>query len=97
LTLAADRVQGSVGTANEVEAVAHDPRVRKRSPYRVPVSLGRIDRDNLDTCPHIGRESREPALDDLWLAAGEHLDHPPTIQVRDDRGQFATAAVMRLV
>jgi hypothetical protein len=97
LTLAADGVEGGVGATDEMEAIADDPSVGQRGPDRVAVGLWGIDRDDLDSRAHIGRESSQPAFDDLALAAGEHLDHPPAIEIRDDRRELATAAVMRLI
>ena len=97
LTLAANRVQGGVGAADEVEAVAHDPGVGQRGPDRLAVGVARVDRDDLDPRPDIIWQRRQQALDDLALTAGQHLDHAPAIEIRDDRGQLAATAVVRLI
>jgi energy-converting hydrogenase Eha subunit B len=52
---------------------------------------------HLDPGADLRRQRAEPALDGAPVAPVEHLDHAPAVQVRDDGGQLAAAAVMGLI
>jgi hypothetical protein len=80
-----------------MEAVAHDPGVGQRGPDRLAVGLSGVYRDDLDAGPHLVGQRGQPPLDDLALTAGQHLDDASAVKVRDDRGQLATAAMVRLI
>jgi hypothetical protein len=97
LALASDCVERGVRATDEVKAVAHDPRVGKRRADRLPVGLGRVDRDDLDPGADVLRQPEQPPLDHPALAAIEHLDHPPAIHIRDHRRELPAMAVMRLI
>jgi hypothetical protein len=42
-------------------------------------------------------KSQQPALDDPPVAAIEHVDHPPAVQITDDCGKLMPTAMMRLI
>ena len=91
------RVERELGAAHEVERVDHDPRPGQLGANRLPVSLGGIDRDDLDRSPPLVGERAQPALHHGPRAPVEDLDHRPAVEIRGDRGQLAAAPVVGLV
>jgi hypothetical protein len=80
-----------------MEAVAHDPGVGQRGADGLAVRLGGVDRDDLYLGAQLVGQRGQPPLDDPALTARQHLDHASAIKVRDDSGQLASAAMMRLI
>jgi hypothetical protein len=64
---------------------------------RLPVGLVGVDRDHLDRPPVLFWQRAQVALDPAPAAAVEHLDHPLAVEVGDDRGKLAAAAVVGLI